>query len=368
VLGDFLPPSTPCAEEPVCWREHAGLLAPYLADLDVVVVNLESPLAVGALPPQPKLSIGANLSAHAAAADYVAALGQVVVGLANNHIYDYGPEGVERTRAALSERGLLAIGAGATLASPADVAIVDVPGGLRAGFWAAANNTVTPASASRAGVEPATLKRGRDALARLELEGAHVRIALIHAGLEHTNRPDPADVELLDGLGRAGFDVVGASHSHRIAGYAAAPSATATAGLRFYGLGSVSSGVVYSPLEREGLLVVVGLAEDGTVAEVSARVVQLDEHGWGRVPPEPARIMIEERFRALSNEIADGSYARAFYSDAAPGLLRHQLRDVRTAFEQGGVRGVLLKFRRMRPRHVRRFLHGLVRAVLGPRG
>ncbi len=68
---------------------------------------------------------------------------------------------------------------------------------------------------------------------------------------------------------------------------------------------------------------------------------------------------ILERFRSLSKELHDGSSARLFYSDVSPGLLRLYARDIRAALRHAGIRGLAIKARRLRLRHVKQ----LVRAV-----
>ena len=154
--------------------------------------------------------------------------------------------------------------------------------------------------------------------------------------------------------------MVSASHSHRISGARVSAALNLPASFCFFGLGSVVSGYCDNPLEREGLIVVAGLTARGDLAHVELRPVLLGESGFGQVPAQQTSEAILERFRSLSNEIADGSSARRFYSDVSQGLVRLYLRDVRAALRQAGLRGVAHKARRVRMRHMKR----LVRAVL----
>lgn len=102
----------------------------------------------------------------------------------------------------------------------------------------------------------------------MKSRGATFCIALIHAGCLRTNHPDPEDVRLMNLLGQAGFNVVAASHSHRISGYAHLDGFRKHEAFCFYGLGSLVSGYVSSPLEREGLVVTAGFNRDGEFARL----------------------------------------------------------------------------------------------------
>jgi len=161
----------------------------------------------------------------------------------------------------------------------------------------------------------------------------------------------------MDDLARMGFDVVTACHSHRISGYKEVRRPNASSAFCFYGLGSISSAVVYSDLEREGLVVVVGIDHSGSPVRIEVQPVQLAPTGWGRIPPLGDAYRTLDRFLLLSEEIARGSYKQRFYADVRSDLLRRQFRDVQAAFENGGLRGLASKLGRVRMRHLSRALH-----------
>jgi hypothetical protein len=153
---------------------------------------------------------------------------------------------------------------------------------------------------------------------------------------------------------------VAASHSHRVSGYRTVAAKRERPNFSFYGLGSLVSGYVSCDAEREGLIVVAGLNASGALVRLEVRPVWLDESGFGSVPGAAAKQEILERFRALSAEIDDGSYARLFYHDVSQGLTRLYLRDARAAFRAAGIRGLASKARRMRVRHVKRLVHKVI--------
>ena len=357
--GDFLPAGS-LALPSGGWESAARGLAVYFEDIDSTFVNLESGLDVDGLSARPLEGLGQIVSGPAAALEYLAAIGCRVISLANNHSYDFGAAGVERTRRAAVARGIAALGAGNTLRCLPDTHLWQGPGNLRVGFWAAARASRDLATRNRGGVEPATLSRASQAAEALRSAGAIFSIALLHCGCIRTNRPDPSDEKLMDGIARLGFGIVAASHSHRIAGARRITDQTCTPSFCFYGLGSIASGYIASPVEREGLIAVAGFHKDGTLAHVEVRPVLLAESGFGEVPSPDAAEMILDRFRSLTDEIADGSAARLFYRDISRGLARLYLRDASAAFRSSGLRGLARKAVHLRMRHIRRAVHGLL--------
>jgi hypothetical protein len=161
----------------------------------------------------------------------------------------------------------------------------------------------------------------------------------------------------MESLAQSGFHVVAASHSHRIAGYKQLRTVQNHDAFCFFGLGSIVSGYVSSPLEREGIVVVAAIGAKGTLISLEVRPVLLDHGGFGTIPSANDCDTILGRFNSLSKEIADGSYENEFYREVGRGLGRLYLRDAQAAFRSQGLRGLARKATRMRMRHVKRFLH-----------
>ncbi|HEY5319839.1 MAG TPA: CapA family protein [Galbitalea sp.] len=355
VGGDYLPPPTTLPDEPV---ERAKALGPLVEDIDACFLNLESPILPAGGVPAPKAGLGVNLSSPESALAYFEPLKVAVVGLANNHVYDFGVDGERATRSAVGRVGAVALGSAIKKGSPPSVHVWQGPAGVKVGFWACANNTLTQASRRREGVEPATTTRGSSALAALRMGGATTFVALVHAGMEHTNYPDPADVSLLHELAELGFDVVAAAHSHRLSGWTTVLG-DGTPRFCFHGLGSVSSSVIYSGHERFGALVVVGIGRSGRPARLELRPIALDKDGWGQSPdPELERAVFASCDR-ISREIESGSYANLFYRDLSDELIRVQLADLVAAWRAEGPLGIARKLRRTRLKHLQRLLFRL---------
>lgn len=161
----------------------------------------------------------------------------------------------------------------------------------------------------------------------------------------------------METLAQAGFDVVGAAHSHRIAGYKRLRVTHKRDAFCFFGLGTLVSGYVSSPLEKEGLVAVVALNSEGKPVSIEVRPVLLDSTGFGNIPSVANGAIILERFRRLSAEIDYGSYKEHFYNEVSQGLGDIYMRDARAAFSSAGLRGLAHKASRVRLRHVKRLIH-----------
>lgn len=360
VAGDFLPAGKLELPHPDAWDEAAQALAPQFEDVATTFVNLECAIDTGGLSARQLTGLGQIVSAPPATLDYLQAIRSVAVGFANNHSYDFGPGGVERTRQALSQRNLALIGGGRTTTGPPEVIVWQGPAGVRVGFWVAAKASHDLAQGEAAGVEPATVRRAKQALERMKSRGVRFSVALLHAGVLRANRPDPADVKLMDSMAAAGFDLVAASHSHRISGSRILGVGRSSPAFCFYGLGSIVSGYIAAPIEREGLIVVAGFKSCGDFASLEVRPVSLAASGFGEVPSAEMSQVILDRFRLLSAEIEDGSSKRLFYQEISQSLVKLYLRDARAAFRESGILGLARKTARIRMRHLRRLAHGFL--------
>jgi len=361
LAGDFLPAGRldPIPHE--VWEDAGAEIAPYFEDVGTSFVNLECAIQTEGLAARKLTGLGAIVSAPATALDYLTAIRSAAVGFANNHAYDFGAAGVERTRGAVADRNMVLLGARGSATEAPDVYIWQGPRNIRVGLWAAAKASHDLARGRRPGVEPATPRRAKQALEGMKCRGAQLSIALFHAGAIRASRPDPADVRLMDAIAESGFDIVAASHSHRISGSKCVGAGRGRHSFCFYGLGSLVSAYAEGPIEREGLIVVAGISAEGRLASVELRPVLLAPSGFGQIPQEQEARTILDRFQQLSSEIADGSFRKPFYREVSQSILRLYFRDAGAAFRASGLRGLGRKAGRVRLRHLRRLAHGLLR-------
>lgn len=143
---------------------------------------------------------------------------RTVAGLANNHVMDYGYEGLERTIAALDERGILHAGAGKNAAEASRPAVLTVCGRK----FAFLSFGVTHPEAYYAGEKTpgiAGLEKERILLrlAEAKKEGAFTVVSL-HWGMEYEDRQDAWQQDLARLLVDSGADCVFGHHPHVLQG------------------------------------------------------------------------------------------------------------------------------------------------------
>ena len=194
------------------------VLAPFaelLADADLAVGNLETPLTTAGAPRTDKLC----LRGDPAYARHLADAGVAVLNLANNHCMDFGAAALAETRALLHRAGIACTGAGAHLAE-ATAPIVLERRGVRVGLLAACDPLTKPAPAATetaAGIAPLDPEPLLAAVDALRPEVDHV-ILMLHWGLEYSPLPTPEQVQFAEAARARGVSVILGHHSHCIQG------------------------------------------------------------------------------------------------------------------------------------------------------
>ncbi|MCH7812278.1 MAG: CapA family protein [Chloroflexi bacterium] len=270
------------------WMEERGAFYPFeriatlLQDADLTVANLEVALTERGEPQDkaylfrapPRFAVG------------LAKAGIDVVSLANNHVADYGREGVEDTLAALDQIGVLHAGAGLNEAAALRPAFADVDG-LRIAFLAYTDilrNTF--ASGDNYGVAQAQ-EEAIAAGVRAAREQADVVVVMLHSGTEYATAPNPAQ----RGFARAAIDagalLVLGHHPHVLQGWERYGG-----GLIVYSLGDFVFDLEHDPRnvqERafETVVLYVTLTVD-EILEVRPEPVVIDLLEDRPRPPTPA--------------------------------------------------------------------------------
>lgn len=189
------------------------------ADADLTVINHEGPLTLAA-EPAAKEDIGKKrywYKGDPASAHALADAGVRVASLANNHVTDFGPEGLADTIAALDAAGIAHCGAGPSAALARQPAIVEA-GGLGVGFlsvmqryemYVAEGLYATDDQAGVALLDPPQLARDLSALR----EAVDVCIVLVHWGRNYRTRT-PLQRRLARRIAAAGADLLIGHHPH----------------------------------------------------------------------------------------------------------------------------------------------------------
>jgi len=193
------------------------LVQGYLNRADFTVGNLESPFVPNSLAPTFKMKT--PLSADPSYVDAFRWAGFDAFNLSNNHILDYGEEGVSSTMDALDQEGILHFGYGPDLSSAKKMKVVTV-NGLKVGFVGYTDLVID---------SPFYASEDTRGIAKFELPTAIYETAMnkslvdilvicLHWGVEYFHLPTPDQMENARHLIDAGADIVIGHHPHTLQG------------------------------------------------------------------------------------------------------------------------------------------------------
>lgn len=288
------------AMDDVCRKSGYGWpfrpMASFLRSAHVATANLECPLTQRGAAVSGKRWI---FRASPEAARSLASAGFDILSLANNHILDYGPQGLFDTVEACLGAGLLTVGAGANLEKAAEPVIVK-RFGRRVAFLGFSK--VQPASFWARGDRPGAASMELNAMKR-RIERArnladHV-VVWFHWGAEYRVKPSRFMRILAQGAMSAGADLVLGGHPHTWG-----PVELMHGRAVVYSMGNHAFGTS-NPKARVGLALRAVFGRKGLkslhIQPLDVRVAVVG------AAPRPARGELrrtwEERFRAASGEL-----------------------------------------------------------------
>jgi hypothetical protein len=182
VAGDLYWPSVREDEEQTQFTDKVHPWQPFVPLIgaqDLSVVNMESPLT-GA--PASIVKAGPRMKSQPSFATEIARGGFGVLSLANNHIRDFGDEGLWDTLAVCRDAGLVTVGAGPSLQAATQAVVVPC-GHLKVALISATDNGPAAAGRLRAGAGP--LRNGlTQASVAQAATSADAVVVLLHAGNE----------------------------------------------------------------------------------------------------------------------------------------------------------------------------------------
>ncbi len=137
-----------------------------------------------------------------------------VMSVANNHMYDWGPEALLDTLKRLREAGIQPVGAGADDLRAHYPLVVELEG-VRLAFLAYVN--VEPKAATAASNKPGVAWLDAERVLadiRFARPLADLVIVCLHWGIEYATRPQPEQVEFAHQMIDAGADLIVGGHPH----------------------------------------------------------------------------------------------------------------------------------------------------------
>jgi len=234
-----------------------GGLRSVLSGADLAIANLEGPLTERGDRRKKKFTFRSSPRY----ARILAQAGLDVVGLANNHILDFGEEGLRDTKRALSEFGILSCGAGINLAEARRPALFGA-GKTRVAILS--YNMTFPRSFWAGAERPGTVYGGTEWIredTRKAREANDIVIVLVHWGAERRHELKSYQRVTAHAAIEAGASLVVGSHPHVAQGIERVGSSVAV-----YSLGD---GVFGGALKREeGSLVMRAVFDSGVLCRV----------------------------------------------------------------------------------------------------
>jgi len=189
---------------------------------DLMFANLETVVGTPSEVGPPPINKSFNFLSPPEAIDQIVAAGIDVVGMANNHTWDYGPRGAASTRRLVDDSVLVGTGAGATQEEAYAPVFVEVAGRV----IGVVSLTTLPCgwsqspTAQRIGVAWACDRfwlHSLYAIATAEAR-ADLTVVMLHSGWELTDCPTARQREIINVWIEVGADVVSISHPHQLQG------------------------------------------------------------------------------------------------------------------------------------------------------
>lgn len=198
---------------------------------DYAIVNFESPIATPYC--KPIIKDGPVLMNPVEAIEVLKDVGFNVFTLANNHLKDFGEEGVKNTLTVCKEMGVHTVGAGVNIDEARKPLILsDNVSGYKVGILNVCEHESSVATSSNAGANPLDLVSLYYDIRNLK-KSVDKLVVVIHGGCEHYQLPTPRMKRVYHLIADYGADVIVNHHQHCYSGYE-----TYNGTPIFYGLGN----------------------------------------------------------------------------------------------------------------------------------
>ena len=332
-----------------------GDVAPLLRAGDVVFGNLE-----GTLLEQP--SGAALFAAPPAAAKALRQAGFAILHVANNHVYDYGPQGLASTLAAVEAAQLLPLGAGIDAAESRRLVRTN-RGVVRVGWLGCGRTLVAQGGGPHFWEFDERELLGAIHEARPSVD---VLIVSVHIGFMYLDYPHPNHKALAQHCAAAGADVVLMHHPHVLQGVETTPEGKVLC----YSLGNflfdrkeglvTNTEMMIQELD-EGAMFVFDLDRAGAY-RAAAVPTWIDERCCVRWAAGAQGRAILDRLLRISRDLR-GDYVPAFWRQRSERNTGHVLRMLRFYIMHGHWGSVWRMFTKVRRQHLRMLVQWALTAL-----
>lgn len=330
-------------------------VAPLLESVDVSFGNLESPLAGDIAP-------GRLFSGPVSGAAMLKKSGFNLIHLANNHVYDYGRDGLVATIEAVQHANLSCLGIGATKTDAKQILRTDVRG-IRVG-WLGCGRTLVVQEESGPHFWEFDEEELLAAVQRYRSD-VDLLIVSIHIGLMHMDYPRPEHKAMAEKLLDAGVNLILMHHAHVLQGV----EVTGRRDVCCYNLGNFvfdwEEGNVKIPVlvreQNESAIFHFVLDRNG-IAQATAIPVWIDTDCAVRWATGARGVEILSRLSRISRDL-ECDYEAAFKRQRAERHTSGILKVVWFHLRRGNWAFVLDSAKRARPEHLGMILRWIGDAV-----
>lgn len=259
----------------------------WFGQADITMINLENPLTRRGKAVEKMFTFRTK-------PEYVHILqagGIDIVTLANNHIYDYGPDGLYDTIRILDKGRIRHVGAGANLIS-ARRPVIFTKKGIRLAYLAyyglGRHSDSHPATADSAGTAMRSLDYIAEDIANIR-DSVDVIIINFHWGIEKQNYPGTDQIVFAHATIDAGADFIIGHHPHVLQGVEKYKDK-----LIAYSLGNFIFGGNSRRYERSAILEIILNVKD--IKDYQIRIHPIEIKNWQPVAasPEAAKKVLED--------------------------------------------------------------------------
>ena len=192
-----------------------GEVRDIVRSVDYSMVNFESPIVEEGDKPISKY--GPNLQCTKDAVDAIKYAGFKCATLANNHIRDFGNDGVSRTMQTLKDKGIDSVGAGENLETAGAILYRQI-GGKTIAIINCCENEFSIAASDHYGANPLNPIRQYYEIQEAKGKADYV-LVIVHGGHEHHQLPSPRMQDTYRYFIDLGADIVVNHHQHCYSGF-----------------------------------------------------------------------------------------------------------------------------------------------------
>lgn len=349
IAGDFCPHER--VAQLIATNRYDTVLSdvkPLIEGADYSLVNMECPVVFSSSAKAID-KIGPNLRCDPNSMSLIKNTGFSCVTLANNHILDYGYDGVKNTLTVCVELGLDSVGAGLDIQEASRVLYKNI-GHRRIGFINCCEYEFSIATEKTAGANPISSIHQYYAIQEARTKCDYI-IIITHGGHEYFQYPSPRMKDLYRFYIDAGADVVVNHHQHCFCGYELYKGKPI-----FYGLGNFcfDASTQRKTVWNEGYLVELNFTNKIEFQLIP--YVQCDDDPVVICMRKDRKESFFQRIEILNSVISDDKRLAQIYQswlaknskEIELAFLPYQNRILRAAYYRGLLPNVLTRLKRLR--------------------